>query len=69
MDSSAFLLDLGLRWLEQSFCDQRQINIILHSMLSPPSTLETTKRLRTWDKEAVTERAGVFFLLTFYPGR
>ena len=37
-------------------------------MLSPQSTLKATKRLRTWDKEVVTKRVGVLFLLTFYPG-
>lgn len=35
-------------------------------MLSSQSMLEATKRLRTWDKEAMTKRVGVLFLLTFY---
>ena len=68
MDSSAFLLDLGPRKLEQRFYDLRQINIILHFIAVTQSTLQATKGQRTWDKEAMTNTGGRAFALYCLPG-
>lgn len=69
MDSSAFLLDLGLRKLEQRFYDLRQINIILHFIAVTQSTLQATKRQRTWDKEAMTNKWACICSLLFTRGK